>query len=65
MVMQNSLLIREFLKNFYVSSKNAKKGPKKCPVYLKLSWIGENSLKFDKKFKKYLLRFASERSNHE
>ena len=30
---------------------NAKEGPKECPVYLKLPWISENSLKFDRKIK--------------
>ena len=30
---------------------NAKEGPKKYPVYLKLPWIGENSLKFNRKIK--------------
>ena len=28
---------------------STKEGSKKCPVYLKLPWIGENSLKFKKK----------------
>ena len=51
MVIQNSLLIREFLKNFYVSNKALKKAQKKCPGYLKLPWIGENSLKFESKIK--------------
>ena len=51
MVIQNSLLIRKFLKNFYISSKALKKAQKKCPVYLKLPWIGENSLKFERKIK--------------
>ena len=51
MVVQNSLLIREFLKNFYVSNKALQKAQKKCPVYLKLSWIGKNSLKFERKIK--------------
>ena len=30
---------------------STKEGPKKCPVYLKLPWIGENSLKFERKIK--------------
>ena len=51
MVIQNSLLIREFRKNFYVSNKALKKAQKKCPVYLKLPWIGKNSLKFERKIK--------------
>ena len=51
MVIQNSSLIRKFLKNFYVSNKALKKAQKKCPVYLKFPWIGENSLKFERKIK--------------
>ena len=51
MVIQNSLLIREFRKNFYVSNKALKKAQKKSPVYLKLPWIGKNSLKFERKIK--------------
>ena len=31
-----------------------KKGPKKCPVYLKLAWIGNISLKFEKQVKSNL-----------
>ena len=50
MVFQNSLLIGEFLKNFYVSNKALKKA-QKCPVYVKLPWIGENFLKFERKIK--------------
>ena len=30
---------------------STKEGPKKCPVYLKLPLIGENSLKFERKIK--------------
>ena len=30
---------------------STKEGPKKCPIYLKLPWIGENSLKFERKIK--------------
>ena len=30
---------------------NTKEGPKKCLVYVKLPWIGENSLKFERKIK--------------
>ena len=44
--------------------RNAKEGPKKCPVYLKLPWIGENSLKFERK-KNYLLLIALEQFNRE
>ena len=38
-------------KNFLRFQQNAKEDPKKCPVYLKLPWIGKNSLKFDRKIK--------------
>ena len=51
MVIQNSLLIREFLKNLYISNKALKKAQKKCLVYLKLPWIGKNFLKFERKIK--------------
>ena len=51
MVIQNSLLIREFLKKLLRFQQNTKEGPKKCPVYVKLPWIGENSLKFERKIK--------------
>ena len=30
---------------------STKEGPKKCSVYLKLPWIGKNSLKFERKIK--------------
>ena len=43
---------------------STKEGPKKCPVYVKLPWIGENSLKFERKII-YLLIIVLERSNHE
>ena len=36
MVIQNSLLIREFKKKLLRFQPNAKEGPKKYPVYLKL-----------------------------
>ena len=48
---QNFLLIRKFLKNFLRFQQSTEKGPKKCPVYLKLPWICENSLKFERKIK--------------
>ena len=44
----------EFLIDLRISKKllrfqqSNKEGPKKCPVYLKLPWIGKNSLKFEK-----------------
>ena len=50
MVIQNSLLIPEFLKLLRFQQ-STKEGPKKCPVYLKLPWIGKNSLKFERKIK--------------
>ena len=59
----------EFLIDSRISKKllrfqqSTKEGPKKCSVYLKLPWIGENFLKFEKK--NYLLIFVLERSNHE
>ena len=53
MVIQNFLLIREFLKTFYVSNKALKKD-KKCPVYVKLPWTGKNSLKFERKIKLFI-----------
>ena len=48
MVIQNFLLIPEFPKNFFIFTKRQRR-PQKCPVYLKLPWIGKNSLKFDGK----------------
>ena len=45
----------EFLIDLRISKKflrfqqSTKEGPKKCPVCLKLPWIGENSLKFERK----------------
>ena len=50
MIIQNSLLIRKLLKNFYVSNKALKKA-QKMSCYVKLAWIGENSLKFERKIK--------------
>ena len=56
----------EFLIDSRISKKllrfqqSTKKGPKKCPVYVKLPWIGKNSLKFERKIKLSIL----ERSNH-
>ena len=47
----------EFLIDSRISKKllrfqqSTKEGPKKCPVYLKLPWIGKNSLKFERKIK--------------
>ena len=47
----------EFLIDSRISKKllgfqqNTKEGPKKCPVYVKVPWIGENSLKFERKIK--------------
>ena len=47
----------EFLIDFRIFKKllrfkrNAKERSKKCPVYLKLPWIGKNFLKFDRKIK--------------
>ena len=53
MAIQNSLLIPEFPKNFYVSNKMLKKAPKNCPIDLKLPWISKNSLNFDTKIKSF------------
>ena len=47
----------EFLIDLRISKKllcfqqSTKEGPKKCPVYLKLPWIGKNFLKFERKTK--------------
>ena len=47
----------EFLIDSRISKKllrfqqSTKEGPKKCPVYVKLPWIGKNSLKFERKIK--------------
>ena len=47
----------EFLIDSRISEKllrflqSTKEGPKKCPVYVKPPWIGENSLKFERKIK--------------
>ena len=55
------ILVKNGYLEFFIDSKISKKllrfqqstkeGPKKCPVYLKLPWIGENSLKFERKIK--------------
>ena len=56
-----SILVKNGYPEFLIDSRISKKllrfqqstkeGPKKCPVYLKLPWIGENSLKFERKIK--------------
>ena len=51
MVIQNSLLIREFCKKLLRFQRSTKEGPKQCPVYVKLPWICENFLKLKKKKK--------------
>ena len=63
MVIQNSLLIPEFLKLLHFQQ-STKEGPKKCPVYLKLPWIGKNSLKFERKIK-LSINNCLNRFNHE
>ena len=69
-----SILVKNGYPEFLIESRISKRllrfqqsteeGPKKCPVYLKLLWIGENSLKFERK-KNYLLIIVLERFNHE
>ena len=56
-----SILVQNGYPEFLIESRISKKllrfqqstkeGPKKCPVYLKLPWMGENSLKFERKIK--------------
>ena len=56
-----SILVKNGYPEFLIDSRISKKllrfqqstkeGPKKCPVYLKLPWIGENSLTFERKIK--------------
>ena len=56
-----SILVKNGYPEFLIDSRISKKllcfqqstkeGPKKCPVYLKLPWIGKNSLKFERKIK--------------
>ena len=43
-----SVYIKEKIGNF---SADVKFGPQKCPVYLKLPWIGESSLRFESQIK--------------
>ena len=43
-----SVYIKEKIGNF---SANVKFGPQKCPVYLKLPWIGDSSLRFESQIK--------------
>ena len=43
-----SVYIREKIGNF---SADVKFGPQKCPVYLKLPWIGDSSLRFESQIK--------------
>ena len=55
------ILVKNGYPEFFIDSRISKKllrfqqstkeDPKKCPVYLKLPWIGENSLKFERKIK--------------
>ena len=55
-----SILVQNGYPEFLIDSRISKKllrfqqstkGPKKCPVYVKLPWIDENSLKFERKIK--------------
>ena len=45
------LIESKISKNLLRFQQSTKEGPKKCPVYLKLPWIGKNSLKFERKNK--------------
>ena len=57
----HSILVKNGYPEFFIDSRISKKllhfqqstkeGPKKYPIYLKLPWIGENSLKFERKIK--------------
>ena len=51
-------------KKLFRFQQNTKEGPKKCLVYLKLPWIGENSLKFERKIKSLITNRLGA-SNHE
>jgi len=39
---------RPFFRKITEFQKQPKEGPQKCPVYLRLPWIGNESLKFEK-----------------
>ena len=51
--------MQEFQKKFCKFQKDPIEGPQRCPVYLKLPWIGETSVIFEKKIKSNILNCFS------
>ena len=62
MIIQNSLISSEFLKNFYVSNKTLKKAQKMSCLF-KITLNCENFQKFGRKIKSSITNYL-ERSNH-
>ena len=46
-----SIIQSTISKKIALSNRKPKEGPQKCPVYLKLPWIGKISLNFEKQSK--------------
>ena len=54
-----SVINARILKKILQFQKHPIEGPQRCPVYLKLPWIGETSVIFEKKIKSSILNCFS------